>query len=61
MLYAEIEYHKRYSQVHVIEERGPTCATARLPSGSKVRTHQKGPPTGRGPTNPAGGPRPRVK
>ena len=30
MLYAGIDYHKRYSQVHVIDERGRTCATARL-------------------------------
>ena len=30
MLYAGIDYHKRYSQVHVIDERGRTRATARL-------------------------------
>ncbi len=30
MLYAGIDYHKRYSQVHVIDERGQTRATARL-------------------------------
>jgi hypothetical protein len=27
---AGIDFHKRYSQVHVIDERGRTCATARL-------------------------------
>lgn len=30
MLYAGIDYHKRYSQVHVIDERGRTRANARL-------------------------------
>ncbi len=30
MLYAGIDYHKRYSQVHVIDENGRTRATARL-------------------------------
>ena len=30
MLYAGIDYHKWYSQVHVIDERGRTRATARL-------------------------------
>ena len=30
MLYAGIDYHKRYSRVHVIDERRRTCATARL-------------------------------
>src|SRR5215472_14293590 len=30
MLYAGIDYHKRYSQVHVIDHMGRTRATARL-------------------------------
>jgi transposase len=30
MLYAGVDYHKRYSQVHVVDERGGTRATARL-------------------------------
>src|SRR5215471_12262194 len=30
MLYAGIDYHKRYSQVHVIDDGGRTRATARL-------------------------------
>ena len=30
MLYAGIDYHKRYSQVHVIDHNGRTRATARL-------------------------------
>jgi transposase len=30
MLYAGIDYHKRYSQVHVIDEQGRTRVTARL-------------------------------
>ena len=30
MLYAGIDYHKRYSQVHVVDERGRTRASARL-------------------------------
>jgi hypothetical protein len=30
MLYAGIDYHKRYSQVHVIDHGGRTRATARL-------------------------------
>ena len=30
MLYAGIAYHKRYSQVHVIDEQGRTRVTARL-------------------------------
>ena len=30
MLCAGIDFHKGYSQVHVIDERGRTCATARL-------------------------------
>ena len=30
MLYAGIDYHKRYSQVHVIDHIGRTRATARL-------------------------------
>jgi hypothetical protein len=29
MLYAGVDYHKRYSQVHVVDERGGTRATAR--------------------------------
>jgi transposase len=30
MLYAGIDYHKRYSQVHVIDQSGRTRTTARL-------------------------------
>lgn len=30
MLYAGVDYHKRYSQVHVIDEHGRTRARARL-------------------------------
>ena len=30
MLYAGIDYHKRYSQVHVVDEGGRTRASARL-------------------------------
>jgi hypothetical protein len=30
MLYAGIDYHKRYSQVHVIDHSGRTRATVRL-------------------------------
>ena len=30
MLYAGVDYHKRYSQVHVIDEQGRTRASARL-------------------------------
>jgi hypothetical protein len=29
MLYAGVDYHKRYWQVHVVEERGRTRARAR--------------------------------
>ena len=34
MLYAGIDYHKRYSQVHVIDQGGRTRATARLANDS---------------------------
>jgi hypothetical protein len=30
MLYAGIDYHKRYSQLHVIDQSGRARATARL-------------------------------
>jgi transposase len=30
MLYAGVDYHKRYSQVHVVDEQGRTRASARL-------------------------------
>jgi hypothetical protein len=30
MLYTGIDYHKRYSQVRVVDERGRTRASARL-------------------------------
>ena len=30
MLYAGVDYHKRYSQAHVIDEQGRTRVTARL-------------------------------
>jgi hypothetical protein len=32
MLYAGIDYHKRYSQVNVIDEKGRKQASARLPN-----------------------------